>query len=553
MNTPFTDTQLTKLTKKDIIMMYLSLQQLAESLTAQCKMQEKQLNEMNQKMDLLIEQIAIGQQKRFGRSTEKIDWEGQFEMLFNEAEVIIVNKYVIEPPLEEVCPDALEAEPAKQRKSKQKGKRDADLKDLPVKVIEHTLSEDELHEKFGDSWRRLPDEVYKRLAFHPATFEVEEHHIAVYCSKDNETIIKAPRPVSLLRNSIVTPSLEAAILNGKYVNAIPLYRMEQEFKRTGVNLGRQVMANWTILCAERYLSLLYDRLHKELLTCDVCQADETPVEVSKDGRQAGAKSYMWVYRTGKMYDSNPIVLYNFQRTRNASHPEAFLKGYEGTLVTDGYSAYHAMEKKVPAITVSGCWSHARRPFATVVKTLGKEKAKGTLAYDALKQIAAIFKLEKELDKLSPEERLQGRQLTIQPLVEAFFAWVKSHKDEVLPQSETGKGFTYCINQEKYLRIFLTNGNVPMDNNATEGTIRGFCIGRKNWRLIDTIAGAQASAIIYSIAETAKANNLKPYDYFKHLLEKIPQHMDDKKLDFLEDLLPWSAKLPASCHKPIQAE
>lgn len=333
------------------------------------------------------------------------------------------------------------------------------------------------------------------------------------------------------------------------MNAIPLYRMEQEFKRNGVNIGRQVMANWTILCSERYLSLMYDRLHKELFKCDVCQADETPVEVSKDGRQAGAKSYMWVYRTGKMYDASPIVLYNYQPTRNATHPEEFLKGYQGTLITDGYAAYHAMEKRVPEITVSGCWTHARRPFATVVKTLGKEKEKGTLAQDALKQIAAIFKLEKELAKLSAEERLRQRQLTIQPLVEAFFAWVKSHKDEVLPQSETGKGLTYCINQEKYLRIFLTNSSVPMDNNATESTIRGFCIGRNNWRLIDTIAGAQASAIIYSIAETAKANNLKPYDYFEHLLEVIPKHMDDKNLDFIEDLLPWSAKLPESCRKP----
>lgn len=138
---------------------------------------------------------------------------------------------------------------------------------------------------------------------------------------------------------------------------------------------------------------------------------------------------------------------------------------------------------------------------------------------------------------------------MKPLVEAFFVWVKKHQDEVLPQSETSKGFTYCINQEKYLRMFLTNGNIPMDNNATEATIRGFCIGRKNWRLMDTIAGAESSAIIYSIAETAKANKLKPYDYFKYFLESIPKHMDDKNLDFLDDLLPWSPKLPESCRKP----
>ena len=134
------------------------------------------------------------------------------------------------------------------------------------------------------------------------------------------------------------------------------------------------------------------------------------------------------------------------------------------------------------------------------------------------------------------------------MVEAFFAWIKKHKDDVLPKSETGEGFTYCLNQEKYLKVFLTNGNVPMDNNATEQAIRGFCIGRQNWRLIDTIAGAEASAIIYSIAETAKANNLKPYFYFEYLLEEIPKHMDDKNLDFLENLLPWSKTLPEACRK-----
>lgn len=552
MNTKFTETQLTKLTKKDVVGMCLSLQQLVESLTTQCQKQEEQLKEMNQKMDLLIEQMGITQQKRFGRSTEKIDWEGQLEMLFNEAEVLIVDKYVVEPTLEQVCPELDEAM-TKKRTPRPKGKREEDLADLPIKIVEHTLSETELQEKFGSTWRRLPDEIYKRLAFHPATFEVEEHHVAVYTGKTNgeETVVKATRPADLLRNSIVTPSLEAAILNGKYVNAIPLYRMEQEFKRNGINISRANMANWTIKCGEQYLSLLYDYLHKELLKCDVCQADETPVEVSKDGRKAGSKSYMWVYRTGKMYDAHPIVLYDYQKTRNATHPETFLKGYQGSLVSDGYAAYHAMEKKVEGITIAGCWAHARRPFATVVKTLGTEKAKGTLAYDALKQISTLFKLEKELSKLSAEERLRQRQLIIAPLVEAFFVWVKMNQDTVPAKSETGKGFTYCLNQEKYLRQFLTNGNIPIDNNATEGTIRGFCIGRKNWRLIDTVAGAKSSAIIYSIAETAKANNLKPYEYFETLLEEIPKHMNEKSLDFLQDLLPWSPKLPAKCRKSTQ--
>lgn len=519
----------------------MDMQKLTESLSLTCAEQKTKLEQVNQNMNLILEQLNIAKHRQFGRSSEKMVYDGQLEMCFNESEVTIADKFVVEPEMEEVCP-----KPYKRKKLK--GKRDMDLKELPVIVINHELSEEELKERLGDKWKRLPDEIYKRLAFRPAKFEVEEHHVAVYAGNDNQTIIRGKRPVDLLRNSIVTPSLEAAVINSKYVNAIPLYRLEQEFLRNDVVLSRQVMANWTIQCEERYLSLLYDRLHKEIYSSHVLQADETPVCVSKDGRPAGAKSYMWVYRTGKMYNAAPIVLYEYQKTRNASHPREFLKNYSGIVVTDGYQVYHSLEKEREDLKIAGCWSHARRRFANVVKALGKEKAKGTLAYDALKQIASIYKIEGLLTELSSEERQRRRQLTIKPLVEAFFAWVKQHRNDILPKSETGKGFTYCMNQEKYLKVFLEYGNVPADNNAAESSIRGFCIGKRNWHLIDTIDGAKASAIIYSIAETAKANNLKPYNYFELLLTEIPKHMEDTNLDFLDDLLPWSEKLPVGCKK-----
>lgn len=544
MEKKYTEAELIKYDKEAIISIFMSMQQLMESLSLTCDEQKIQLEQVNQNMSLILEQLNIAKHKQFGRSSEKMVCDGQLEMCFNEAEVTIVDKIVVEPAMEEVCP-----KPYKRKKSK--GKRDEDLKELPVIIINHDLPEEELRECLGEKWKRLPDEVYKRLVFRPAKFEVEEHHVAVYAGSDNQTIIRGKRPADLLRNSIVTPSLEAAILNSKYVNATPLYRLEQEFSRNDVFLSRQVMANWTIRCGERYLSLLYDRLHKEIYKSQVLQADETPVCVNKDGRPAGSKSYMWVYRTGKMYDAAPIVLYEYQKTRNTSHPREFLKDYSGIVVTDGYQVYHSLEKEREDLRIAGCWSHARRRFANVVKTLGKEKAKGTFANDALKQIAAIYKIEGLLAELSPEERQRQRQLTVKPLVEAFFAWVRQHQNEVLPKSETGKGFTYCVNQEKYLKVFLEDGNVPADNNAAEGSIRGFCIGKHNWHLIDTIDGAKASAIIYSIAETAKANNLKPYNYFELLLTEIPKHMEDTNLDFLEDLLPWSEKLPIECRKQNQ--
>ena len=275
--------------------------------------------------------------------------------------------------------------------------------------------------------------------------------------------------------------------------------------------------------------------------------------VNKDGRPAGSKSYMWVYRTGRMYTERQIVLYEYQKTRNASHPREFLKDFNGVCVTDGYQVYHTIEGEREDLRIAGCWSHARRRFNEAVKALPKQKQKDSRAYLALTMIQAIYREEKQLKDLPAGERRDRRQLSVKPLVEAYFIWVRENLPKVPQKSKTWEGFHYSLNQEKYLKVFLDDGEVPMDNNAAEQSIRGFCIGKKNWVMIDAIAGAKASAIIYSIAETAKTNNLKPYDYFEYLLTEIPKHLDDTDRSFLDDLLPWSPSLPANCRKPDKSE
>lgn len=167
---------------------------------------------------------------------------------------------------------------------------------------------------------------------------------------------------------------------------------------------------------------------------------------------------------------------------------------------------------------------------------------------ALKQIQAIYREDNKLDGIDPAERLKHRQLTVKSLVDAYFTWAKQNLPAVTPKSKTANGLTYSLKQEKFLCVFLEDGGVPLDNNAAEQAIRPFCIGKKNWVMIDTIAGAEASAIIYSIAETAKAKNLKPYDYFEYLLTEIPEHMDDHDTSFCENLLPWSDQLPQKYRK-----
>lgn len=531
----YNENQLTKYTKKELIILLLQQQ---ESMVEQTK----QLEHLNHNIELLLEQLKISKQAKFGRTTEKIDIPEQLAMCFNEAEVTIENKFVVEPVLEQVIPEH-------KCRIKPKGKREEDLLGFPIRIEEHVLSDEKLKELFDGNYRRLPDEVYKKLEFHPATFEVVEHHIAVYCGNKNQSIVRANRPAEVLKNSIVTPSLLAAVLNTKYINSVPLYRLEQEFKRYDVNISRQVMANWVIRGSERYLSLLYDRMHQELFKSHILHADETPVKVIHDGRESMTNSYMWVYRTGRHGGTSPAILYEYQKTRKSDHPKDFLKEFKGVVVCDGYQSYHKIANERPEeLLVAGCWTHARRRFANLCKSLGKEKSKRTLAEAAVSQIAAIYHMDNSLSGLKPEERLRQRQLYVKPLVEAFFAWIKANRPTVLEQSETGKGLTYCINQEKYLMAFLDDPAIPLDNNNAEIAIRGFCIGKHNWHIIDTVEGAKASAIVYSIAETAKANNLKPYDYFKYILEEIPKHMDEKSTGFLEDFLPWSPSLPDSCRK-----
>ena len=534
----YTKEQLNSVDKPFLIQLLLQQQEQLEAIT-------KELHASNEKMQLLMEQVILGKQNRFGRPSEKMEDTSQICFREVDGTIIFFNEAEAVCDLNAAEPDALELKSPKQ--PKRKGKKEADLSGLPVRRIDHYLSEEELEAEFGvRGWKQLPDAISRKYHFVPAKAEVEEHHIGVYASKTDEHMVKADHPKALLHGSLVSPSLGAAIINGKYVNAVPLYRLEQEFQRYGLQITRQNMANWCIRLAEEYLSVLYDHLHKVLYSYHVIQADETPVLVNHDGRKAGSKSWMWVYRSGHLYQDRQIVLYEYQQTRNASHPREFLKGYDGICVTDGYQVYHTLEKELEELTIAGCWVHCRRRFDEALKLVPKSYQKESNAFLLMKQIQAIYREEGKLNDLSSDERLKQRQVVIKPLVDAFFTYLKTIN--VSKKDKFGDAIGYALNQEKYLRVFLTDGDVPIDNNASERAIRGFCIGKKNWQMIDTINGAKSSAIIYSIVETAKANNLKPFDYVQYLLEEIPKHMNDRDCSFLENLLPWSEKLPVEIHK-----
>ena len=515
---------------------------------------QDQLETLNENVEKLIEQVRIANQYRFGRHSEKLSViDGQLS-IFDEAEATY-DENIPEPDIDEVIP-------AKSKKKKSKGKRDADLDAFEQEPHIHDVSKEVLDSFYGsDNWKEMPAEVYKRLRHIPAKWITEVHTVKVYVGTDGDhqdEFYRGDRPKDLLKNSIVTPSLAAAIFNGKFVNSLPFYRIEQEFERNDVHISRQDMSNWTVNIATRYFVPFCERMRHHLLQLHVTQCDETPVQVLEDGSNPSSKSYMWVHRSGELYKDKQIVLYEYQKGRDHHIPLEYYKDFKGVLVTDGLSQYHLVERKADGITNANCWAHARRDYSDAVKAASKdlknnpEVAKQSIAYQALLRIGSIYNLEGTLKDLSPEERLKERQANVKPLVDEYFTWVKNVLNTMLPKGKTASGLNYSINQEKQLRVFLEDGEVPIDNSASERAIRTFCVGKKNWLFFDSIRGADSGAAIYSITETAKLNNLRPYKYLEYLLTELPKLCDEKgNIDItkLDPLMPWATELPDECRKP----
>lgn len=517
------------------------------------QMQDR-LDKLEHDYENLMEQIRLANQQRFGRHTEKLDEIAGQMSLFNEVEAYF-DAQSPEPTIDEVVGAALKPV----RKSKKQGQKEEDLKDLPQEVIPHDVSTEELNALFGEgNYKSMPDEICWQLRFEPAKWIAEKHVIKVYVGTDGlhqDEFLRGDHPNTLYRGSIATPSLLAGIINSKYVNSSPLDRTAREFQVNGMNLSKQTMSNWVIWSAERYFQPIYDLMIRTQLQAHVNQSDETPVEVIHDDRPAGSKSYMWVHLTGELSPVPKIIVYEYQKTRHSDHPKEYYKEFKGILMTDGLEQYHKLSRESKGLINANCFVHARRHFVNAIKAMGSgnaEAVKASVAYKALVRIGAIYDLESALKGLSPEERLKERQSSIRPLVEEYFAWVKDvfQKGLVLAKSETAKGLAYSINQEEYLKVFLTDGEVPIDNSASERALRNFTIGRKNWVTINTVRGAQASAIIYSITETARANGLNVYYYIKYLLEQLVSLTDEQgniEQSRLEPLIPWSKTLPADCY------
>jgi len=512
-----------------------------EELHHKCNLQEKQIAELTEKVRWFEEQFRLFQNKLFGASSEKTISPDQLEF-FDEAEKE-AQPYLEEPTLETLT----------YKRRKQSGHRESMLEGLPIEIIEYRLSkEEQICACCGGALHEMSTEVRQELKVIPAQVSVVKHIQFVYGCRPCEhneihtPIVCAPMPTPLLPKSLVSSSLMAYVMSQKYVESMPLYRQEKQFERLGIKLSRQTLANWMLHGANPWLNFIYDRMHQLLLKHEVLHADETTLQVLHEiGRSAGTTSYMWMYRTGR--EGPPIILYDYQTTRAGKHPCKFLLGFKGYLHIDGYAGYNGLID----VVLVGCWAHARRKFDEALKALpGSNSAASVVAKEGLDFCNQLFAIERDLRDLSYEERYKARMERSRPVLDACLVWLNVQSKRALPKSAFGQAITYCRNQWSKLEAFMKDGRLEIDNNRSERSIKPFVIGRKNWMFSNTSRGANASATIYSIIETAKENGLNPFEYLKYLFEHLP-NMDTKNPEHIDVVLPWSATLPDVCKVPIK--
>jgi transposase len=464
------------------------------------------------------EQFRLLKHRQYGTSSETHTMQA---LLFNEAEVLA------SVPEEE--PSSDESTP---KVRSHRGRKPLP-KDLPRQTIVHDLPDEQKVCACGCALHRIGEDRSEQLDIVPMKLTVIEHvRIKYACRACSEGIKTAPAPPAPIPGGLPTPNLIAHVIAEKYGRALPLYRLEDTFSQAGVPLSRTTLANWMIQSAD-VLRPLYLALREVLLAQPVIHADETPVQVLKEpGRAAQTTSFMWLYRSGR--DGPPIALFEYKTTRAGAHPQAFLGDFTGYLQVDGYAAY----ERLP-VTLVGCLAHARRYFDEALKahaagdTVGKSRAQ-----QAIERFGALYAIERELTdaNATAEERYRVRQLRAKPLLASFKSWLDALMSQLLPKSLLGKAVAYSLNQWDKLCRYLEDGRLSIDNNASERVIKKFVIGRVNWLFSATPAGAEASAILYSLVITAIENGRSPYDYLRHVLQVLPTLTT---AEAVQALLPWN--------------
>jgi len=515
------------------------------------KLQEEitKLRDENERKDLLIkhyiEQIKIAQHRKFGTSSERTEIPEQPGFL-NEAETIAV--------IDTENPG--QSERTKNTVRRRKGKREEFYKDIPVRQIVHDLLEEErICPKCGKPLRECGREVVRcELEHIPASVTKIEHVQVIYdcgeCNKGPDAvkreITKAEVPAPVIPNSgIASPSLVAYVVSNKYTLALPLSRQAEEFKRLGIEIPKQNLANWVIRVTKAWLAVIWTLLKSELLANEIIHADEsTHIVVNEKGRTAKQKSYMWGYFTGR--DSpHQVAIFEYQETRVKEHPLKFLEGFTGKLHVDAYAGYVGLEKL--GIILSYCWSHVRRKLVDAQKLLPKGGRKNSPAGVGVRFCDHLFFLEKYYDeeRFTQGQRERWRELLSVPIAEEFFAWAERMLPRASLDSLLWKAVSYALNCKVRLMNAFYDGRLEISNNRAERGFCAFAVGRNNWKIAYSPDGARASAIAYSIVETALANGLVPYMYLQYLFETLPNITKEH----YHECLPWSPQVKEKCSVP----
>lgn len=514
---------------------------LTIDLQAEIAALKTEITELKTLVKYYEEQFRLNKHRQYGASSEKSEYDFKQLSIFNETE-LFADATVAEPELAEV---------EKHYRKRTRLTNDRLPENLPVETVVHTLPEEEqICPDCGNPLHVMGHEAWRGLKIIPAQVVIVEHIGSTYACRNCEEnsdyvpIVKAPMPESVIKGSFASPEIVSHIMTQKFVMGIPLYRQEQELNRNGIKLSRQTMSNWLLRCTEDWLEPIYERMKARLLTHEVLHADETTLQVLREsGKTAQSKSYMWLYRTSGD-TKTPIVLYEYQPNRRAEHPEAFLKDFTGYLHADGYDGYHRLPE---SIVVVGCWAHLRRKFDEALKSLPEKDREGSKAMPGKRYCDKLFELERAFADLPPDRRFEYRLEKSKPLLDEFYAWVYSSNEP--PKTGLGKALYYALSQREYLEGYLLDGRLEISNNRAERSIKPFVIGRKNWLFANTPKGARASSVIYSIAETAKENMLKPFEYLAFLLRTLP----NAKMSELDPMLPWGDKVPEICRMPENAD
>ncbi len=467
--------------------------------------------EMQTRIDHLLAELKLSKSQKYGRKSEKAP-----KGTFNEAE------------------QHKTTEPAKHHK---KGKQTL-AEHFEREEVEHTLAALDCP-CCGEKMHHCGSEDSEQIKIIPVKISVIKHKQFKYacrgCEHEKLTsqIITVPKPKQPIPGSVASPEALAAVVTAKYCDALPLYRLVDIFERGGLSLSRGTLANWCIK-AGNLIKPLVKAMQQHLLNEHSLCADETRVQVLDEGENPSSNSQMWVYRSNEV-SKQPVVIYDYQAGRSRACAEEFLVGYQGYLQCDGYSVYDGIDGIAPV----GCWAHARRKYDEALKAESKNKGR---AHKAISFISQLYKLETQAKnkQLSPQGRYQLRQEKALPILIKFKTWLDEASDKVLARSYIGKAIKYNLNQWNKLVRYIEDGHLGIDNNITERDIRPFTTGRKNWMFSKSINGAEASATLYSIVMTCRANDINPYYYFLHLFKILPNRENGD--DNFTGLMPWNVQL-----------